>query len=55
MNLRSGYYSENPQCRDPQLTYRQVKAAFGALIAMRQMEITRDGYYDKVKMEGSLT
>ena len=55
MNLRSGYYSENPQCRDPQLAYRQVKAAFGALIAMRQMEITRDGYYDKVKMEGSLT
>jgi hypothetical protein len=55
MNLRSGYYSENPQCRDPQLTYRQVKAAFGALIAMRQMEITRDGYYDKVKMEGSLS
>ena len=55
INLRSGYYSENPQYRDPQLTYRQVKAVFDALIAMRQIEITRDGYYDKVKMEGSLT
>ena len=55
INLRSGYYSENPQYRDPQLTYRQVKAVFDVLIAMRQIEVTRDGYYDKIKMEGSLT
>ena len=55
INLRSGYYSENPRYRDPQLTYRQVKSVFDALIAMRQIEITRDGYYDKVKMDGSLT
>ena len=55
INLRSGYYSENPQYRDSQLTYRQVKTVFDALIAMRQIEITRDGYYDKIKMEGSLT
>ena len=30
INLRSGYYSENPRYRDPQLTYRQVKAVFKA-------------------------
>ena len=41
INLRSGYYSENPRYRDPQLTYRQIKAVFDALIAMRQIEITR--------------
>ena len=28
---------------------------FDALIALRHIEITRDGYYDKIKMEGSLT
>ena len=55
INLRSGYYSENPQYRDPQLTFRQVKNVFDALIAMRQIEVTRDGYYDKVRMDGSLT
>ena len=42
INLRSGYYSENPQYRDSQLTYRQVKAVFDALISMRHIEITRD-------------
>ena len=55
INLRSGFYSENPRYRDPNLTYRQVKAVFDALIAMRQIEITRDGYYDKIMMEGALT
>jgi hypothetical protein len=55
INLRSGYYSENPRYRDPQLAYRQIKAVYDALIAMRQIEITREGYYDKVRMEGSLT
>ena len=32
INLRSGYYSELERYRDPQLTYRQVKAAFEALL-----------------------
>ena len=55
INLRSGYYSENYRYRDPHLTYRQVRAVFDSLISMRQIEITKDGYYNKVKMEGSLT
>ena len=55
INLRSGYYSENPRYRDPQLTFRQIKAVYDALIVMHQIEVTRDGYYDKIKMEGSLT
>ena len=55
INLRIGHYSKNSQYCDPQLTFIQVKAVYDALIAMRQIEITRDGYYDKVKMERSLT
>ena len=55
INLRSGSYSENPKYRDPNLTYRQVKSVFDTMISMRLIEITRDGYYDRVRMEGSLT
>ena len=40
INLRSGSYSENPQYRDPNLTYRQVKAVFDTMISMRLIEIT---------------
>ena len=40
INLRSGYYSELERYRDPQLTYRQVKAAFEGLIECRYIEVT---------------
>ncbi len=55
INLRSGFYSENPRYRDPNLTYRQVKSVFETMLSMRLIEITQEGYYDKVRMEGSLT
>ena len=36
INMRSGYYSELERYRDPQLTYRQVKAAFDSGLITRE-------------------
>ena len=55
INLRSGYYSELERYRDPQLTYRQVKAAFDTLIECRYIEVTTKGYFLKEKGSGGLT
>lgn len=55
INRRSGYYSENPRYRDPSLTYKQVRAAFEGLQSLGLIEITKEGYFDHVRLEGSLT
>ena len=55
INRRSGYYSENPRYRDPSLTYKQVKAAFEGLKSLGLIQITKEGHFDHVRLEGSLT
>ena len=55
INLRNGYYSELPRYRDNKLTYRQVKAAFDAMINCRFIEITKKGYYMRETGQSSLT
>ena len=55
INLRNGYYSELPRYRDSKLTYRQVKAAFEALINCRFIEITKRGYYIRETGQSGLT
>ena len=55
INLRSGYYSELDRYRDPQLTYRQVKAAFDTLIECRYIEVTTKGYFSRERGTGGLT
>ena len=55
INRRSGYYSENPRYRDPSLTYKQVRAAFEGLQLLGLIEITKEGHFDHVRLEGSLT
>ena len=55
MSLRSGYYSENKRYRDPNLTYKQVIAVFEGLKDAGFIEITKDGYFDRVSGSGSLT
>ena len=55
INLRNGYYSELPRYRDNKLTYRQVKAAFDALINCRFIEITKKGYYMRETGQSGLT
>ena len=55
INMRSGYYSESERYRDPQLTYRQAKAAYEGLIKCRYVEETKKGNYFKEKGYGGLT
>ena len=55
INMRSGYYSELERYRDPQLTYRQVKAAFTGLINCRYIEVTAPGYFSRERGTGGLT
>ena len=55
INRRSGYYSENPRYRDPSLTYKQVRAAFEGLQSLGLIEITKEGHFDHIRLEGSLT
>ena len=52
INKRSGYYSENDRYRDPNLTYKMtIKQAFQGLIDLDLIRITKDGYYDRNKMQ----
>ena len=56
INKRSGYYSENARYRDPQLTYKlTVEQAFKGLIDLDLIRITKEGFYDRITYEGSLT
>ena len=55
INKRAGYYSENPRYRDPLLTYNQSIAAFDGLRSMGYIEVTKEGYFDRTTLQGSLT
>ena len=56
INKRSGYYSESKRYRDPQLTYKMtVEQAFNGLIDLDLIRITKEGFYDRITYEGSLT
>ncbi len=56
INKRSGYYSESKRYRDPQLTYKMtVEQAFKGLIDLDLIRITKEGFYDRITYEGSLT
>lgn len=49
------FYSALKQYRDPQLTYRMAMHAFDGLQKLDIIYVVQDGYYDRIKMEGSLT
>ena len=55
INKRTGYYSKNRRYRDPLLTYKQTIAAFDGLKMLGLIEVTKDGYYDRETLQGSLT
>ena len=55
LNFRDNYYSSTNRYRDPNLAYRQVKAAFDAFIDCRYIEITTRGYYSRDRGSGGLT
>jgi hypothetical protein len=55
IHKHNNYYSSNPRYRDPNLTYKMTMAAFDGLQLLNLIVVTKDGYYDRTKMQGSLT
>ena len=55
MQKNKNFYSALKQYRDPQLTYRMAIHAFDGLQKLDMIYVVQDGYYDRIKMEGSLT
>ena len=55
IHKRSGWYSEHPQYRDPNLTYKQTIAAYDGLIALGLIHETQRGYFNRETLEGSIT
>ena len=55
IHKHNNYYSSNPRYRDPNLTYKMTMAAFDGLQLVNLIVFTKDGYYDRTKMQGSLT
>ena len=49
------FYSALQQYRDPYLTYRMAIQAFEGLQKLDLIEVTKNGFYDHIKMEGNLT
>jgi hypothetical protein len=55
VNKRSAWYSENPQYRNPKLTYRQTMHAFRGLISVRMIEETTAGHFNHETLESEIT
>jgi hypothetical protein len=55
INKRSGWYSENPRYRDPLLTCKQMIAVFDGLLKIGFIEVTREGYFDRLTYQGNTT
>ena len=49
------FYSALQQYRDPHLTYRMAIQTFEGLQKLDLIEVTKNGFYDRIKMESSLT
>ncbi|MDA9289024.1 hypothetical protein N9Q07_00850 [Alphaproteobacteria bacterium] len=49
------FYSALQQYRDPYLTYRMAIQAFEGLQKLDLIEVTKNGFYDRIKMESNLT
>ena len=55
IHKHNNYYSSNTRYRDPNLTYRMTMNAFDGLQLLNLIVVTKDGYYDRIKMQGGLT
>jgi hypothetical protein len=55
IHRRSNWYSEMPQYRDPNLTYRQSIAAYKAMEEADHIRVSKDGYYDPDTGRGDIT
>ena len=55
ISKRSGYYSEQPRYRNPALTYKQTMAAYEGLLRLDFIEVTQEGYFDRLTGTGRVT
>ena len=55
INKRAGWYSEHPQYKDPNLTFKQTIAAYNGLIAAGLIQETQRGCLDRETHESSIT
>ena len=44
IHRRSNWYSETPQYRDPNLTFKQAIAAYDGMVATDLIRVARDGF-----------
>ena len=49
------YYSALQIYRDPNLTYRMAMQVFEGLQKLNLITVTKEGHYDRIKLEGNLT
>ena len=47
IHRRSNWYSETPQYRDANLTYKQTIAAYDGMVVTNFIRVVRDGFYDR--------
>ena len=55
IHKHNNHYSSNKRYRDPNLTYKMTMQAFNGLLSLNLIMVTKDGYYDRTKMQGGLT
>ena len=55
LQKNKNYYSLLKRYRDKKLTYFMLKQAFDGLMGLQLIYVTKEQYYDFIKMEGSLT
>ena len=55
IHKHNNHYSSNTRYRDQNLTYKMALAAFDGLQLLNLIVVTKDGYYDRTKMQGGLT
>ena len=55
LQKNKNFYSALKQYRDPYLTYRMAIQTFEGLQKLDLIEVTKNGFYDHIKMEGNLT
>ena len=55
IHKHNNYYSSNTRYSDPNLTYRMTMNAFDGLQLLNLIVVTKNGYYDRIKMQGGLT
>ncbi|MDB2514459.1 hypothetical protein N9Y31_08120 [Alphaproteobacteria bacterium] len=55
IHRRSNWYSETPQCRDPNLTFKQAIAAYDGMVATDLIRVTRNGFYNRDTGKSDIT